>query len=143
MGSHKNLSSNTKLYAMTLIAVTAHHCPFRNLRNQTPNKPLPQHNTSNEAATMRDDEYARRYYDDLTEAKKQTIITRGGEIARARIAATTGYVDPEPTYPSTSRAQISHSWHTTDARRRIASIKRDQFVKFGKDSTLASISQPV
>jgi hypothetical protein len=55
---------------MTLIAVTAHHCPFRNLRNQTPNKPLPQHNTSNEAATMRDDEYARRYYDDLTEAKK-------------------------------------------------------------------------
>jgi hypothetical protein len=89
---------------------------------------------------MRDDGYAYRYYDDLTEAKKQTIITREGESARARIAAATGYVDPEPTYPSTSRAQISHSWHTTDARRRIASIKRDQFVRVGKDSALASIS---
>jgi hypothetical protein len=73
---------------------------------------------------MRDDEYAYRYYDDITEVKKQTLITREGESARARIAATTGYVDPEPTHPSMPKAQISHSWHNTDARRRIASIKR-------------------
>jgi hypothetical protein len=93
-----------------------------------PAKPNTEHPTStaekiNEAAIMRDDDGAYLYEDDVT-ATKKTINTRSGEDARARIAAQTGYVDSEPTYPSTSRAQISHSWHTTDARRRIASIKR-------------------
>ena len=71
---------------------------------------------------MRDDEAAHLYYDDVQPTKK--IQTREGEEARARIAALNGYVDPEPTYPSTPRAQISHSNHNTNARNRIASIKR-------------------
>ena len=78
---------------------------------------------------MRDDEGAYLYDDDLT-ATKKSLDTRSGEAARARLVAQTGYVDPEPYYPSTphhpstSRAQISHSFHNTNARNRIASIKR-------------------
>jgi hypothetical protein len=70
---------------------------------------------------MREDDGAYLYDDDLT-ATKKSVDTRSGEDARARIAAQTGYVDPE--YHSTSRAQISHSIHNANARHRIASIKR-------------------
>jgi hypothetical protein len=71
---------------------------------------------------MRDDDGAYLYDDDLT-ATKRVFDCESGEDARARIAAQTGYVDPGY-QPSISRAKISHSYHNTNARSRIASIKR-------------------
>lgn len=71
---------------------------------------------------MRDDDGDHLYQDDLAPTKRSD--TRSGDEARARLAAQTGYLDPEPTYPSTPRAQISHSVRNTNARNRIASIKR-------------------
>jgi len=88
------------------MTLTSNHCTlFRNSRNQTPNKPLSQHDTSNEAATMMDDEYAYWYYDDLAEIKKRTREVREGPNSRKHVL--TGMKScvmiAAPIWPSTTR----------------------------------------
>ena len=70
---------------------------------------------------MRDDDGDYLYENDVTETQKAFNISSGEE-ARARLVAQTGCVDPR--LSSTPRARISHSTQNTNARNRIASIKR-------------------
>ena len=76
---------------------------------------------------MRDDDGDYLYEGDVTQTKKAFNI-QAGEAARARLVAHTGYMEPEqsstPRAQTTPRAPISHSSQNTNARNRIASIKR-------------------
>lgn len=71
----------------------------------------------------RDDDGCYLHEDDNTELKRQSRDGQGEE-ARQRLAASTGYIDPEIATPPRARRNKPLGWNTNSSSNRIASIKR-------------------